>query len=81
MSAKGSLKQHHAEKPQWMVVFHPETAVLSMEYDRNLDVVVHFRHNGRKSHSIVRVNEYGERYFLVSRRRVYFTDLRKVVTA
>ena len=78
MSSKGMLAKHHAEKPRWVVMFHPEIAVLSMDYDRNLDVVVTFLRNGRRSKGRVYTDSYCNRYFLVARQRIYFSDLRKV---
>ena len=78
MSSKGSLARHHEEKSRWLVMFHPEIAVLSMDYDHNLDVVVTFLCNGRRSKSRVCTDSYCNRYFLVARQRIYFSDLRKV---
>lgn len=79
MSTKGSLKQHHAEKPQYVVAFRPEILVYGFAEDGAGDVRVSFRYNGRKSKGLLYGS--GDRYFMVARRRVHLSELRKVVAA
>ena len=66
-------------QPKYSVMFHPEIAVMSMELDRRLDVVVRFRVGKRIGKSIVRTDSStGERYFMAARMRVYYSDLHAV---
>lgn len=66
-------------QPRYAVAFHPEIAVYSMELNNQLDVVVRFRVGKRNGKSVVRCDaDTGERYFMASRMRVYYSDLRAV---
>lgn len=66
-------------QPKYAVAFHPEISVLSMELNNQLDVVVRFRVGKRNGKSTVRCDaDTGERYFMASRMRVYYSDLRAV---
>lgn len=66
--------------PKYSVMFHPEIAVMSMELDKRLDVVVRFKVGKRNGKSIVRCDaDTGERYFMASRLRVYYSDLREIM--
>ncbi len=71
-SPKGPRK----EPAKWLVRFFPGLEVLTMESDKNLDVIVRYRKDGKISKSMVRIDRNtGERYFYAGSGRVYFTDL------
>ena len=67
-------------QPKYSVMFHPEIAVMSMELNKQLDVVVRFKVGKRNGTSIVRCDaNTGERYFMAARLRVYYSDLREIM--
>lgn len=59
--------------------FNPDVEVLDITLDKKLDVLVLYRWHRKTASSILRVDEYGERYFNAAKTRIYYADLRKVV--
>ena len=55
--------------------------VLDISIDKKLDVIVKHRERNHISKSIVRYDDYNERYFYAARQRVYLSDLRKAGVA
>ena len=53
--------------------------VLDISVDKKLDVIVKHREKNRISKSIVRYDDYNERYFYAAKQRIYLCDLRKSV--
>lgn len=51
--------------------------VLSLQRNKNNDMVVEHRHNGRIGHSVIRNTPRGEHYFVSNHQRVYVSDLRR----
>ena len=59
--------------------FNPDVEVLDISVDKKLDVYVIFRWHSKITKSMLRIDEYGERYFNAAKTRIYYADLRKVV--
>ena len=72
MYTKKALRDAPAK---WVDPF-TRTEVLSMEHNKDLNVVATYRRNGRVNRSTVRLDSRGDRYFPACGERCYIADLR-----
>ena len=63
---------------KFIVMFVKGLEILDIREDKHLDVIVEYRWHGKISKSMLRIDEYGYRYFYAAKSRIYYQDLRKV---
>lgn len=64
-------------EPAQFVALGTGVEVLRIFVDKNLDVIVRHRVNGSVKQSIVRYDDYNDRYFRAANQRIYLADLKR----